>query len=224
MRLRRAVPQIPPRSFVPRGLRLCKSRLFLTRSESTLPQVLIPLHFNSRRINVYKKPVEGVPPLYPKVLQLVNRHTKSSRIANLFGIRTSTKRACKSRRIRTSKTQDLKSLRIRIYEKNQGEGEGARVSTSSHPYLVTSHPHASSTHTRTPATLRIVSCRLSATCTSTADGDYLPRNFSMVVSSASAMSRYFFAPLVSCFCIAVCALPRSILMRCWAETMSPRRP
>jgi hypothetical protein len=62
-----------------------------------------------------------------------------------------------------------------------------------------------------------VDCQLSATA-------YLPRNFSMVVSSASAMSRYFFAPWVSCFCMADWALEMSVFMRCWAETMSPRRP
>ena len=67
-------------------------------------------------------------------------------------------------------------------------------------------------------------CGLSATCATAVAEDYLPRNFSMVVSSASAMSRYFLAALVSCFCMAACALPRSVFMRCWAETMSPRRP
>jgi hypothetical protein len=32
---------------------------------------LIPLDFNSRRCNIYKKPGKGIPSLYPKVLQLV---------------------------------------------------------------------------------------------------------------------------------------------------------
>ena len=53
---------------------------------------------------------------------------------------------------------------------------------------------------------------------------YLPRNFSNVCNSASAMSRYFLAPLLSCFCIAACALERSVIIRCRAETMSPRSP
>ena len=55
MRLRRAVPKIPPGCPVPLRLPLYKNRLLLTHSESTLPQVLIPLHFNFRRIRVYKK-------------------------------------------------------------------------------------------------------------------------------------------------------------------------
>ena len=71
MRLRRAVPQIPPKSSVPHELPLYKGRLFLTRSEPTLPQMLIPLHFNFRTCNVYKNPGEGIPPRHPKVLQLV---------------------------------------------------------------------------------------------------------------------------------------------------------
>lgn len=56
MRLRRAVLQIPPKSSVPPGLPVYKIRPALTHSESTLPQLLIPLHFNSPRINTYKKP------------------------------------------------------------------------------------------------------------------------------------------------------------------------
>jgi hypothetical protein len=71
MRLRRAVPQIPPKSSVPHELPLYKNRLFLTHSESTLPQMLIPLHFNFRICNVYKKLGEGIPLRLPKVLQLV---------------------------------------------------------------------------------------------------------------------------------------------------------
>ena len=51
------------------------------------------------------------------------------------------------------------------------------------------------------------SCRLQVS-------DYLPRNFSRVESSASAMSRYFLADLESCFCIAACALEMSVFMRC----------
>jgi hypothetical protein len=59
MRLRRAVPKILTISSDPRRLPLYKSPLFLTHSESTLLQVLIPLHFNSPRINVYKKTGRG---------------------------------------------------------------------------------------------------------------------------------------------------------------------
>ncbi len=71
MRLRRAVPKIPPKSSVPPRLPLYKSRPLLTHPESTLLQVLIPLHFNSLRINTYKKPGGGCPSLGPKVWQLV---------------------------------------------------------------------------------------------------------------------------------------------------------
>lgn len=59
MRLRRAVPKIPPKSSVAPGLPVYKNRSALTHSESTLPQVLIPLDFNSPRINTYKKPGRG---------------------------------------------------------------------------------------------------------------------------------------------------------------------
>jgi len=59
MRPRRAVPKIPPKSSVPPRLPFYKSRRLLTHSESTLLQVLIPLHFNSPRINTYKKPGRG---------------------------------------------------------------------------------------------------------------------------------------------------------------------
>jgi hypothetical protein len=71
MRPRRVVPKIPPKSSVPPGLPLYKIRPLLTHSESTLLQVLIPLHFNSLIINTYKKPGGGCPSLGPKVLQLV---------------------------------------------------------------------------------------------------------------------------------------------------------
>ncbi len=71
MRLRRAVPKIPAKfSILPR-LPLNKSGPLPTRSESTLPQLLIPLHFNSCISNAYRKPGEGVPRSSPKVLQLV---------------------------------------------------------------------------------------------------------------------------------------------------------
>ena len=68
MRLRRAVSHIPPKSSLPPELPLYNSSIFLTRSESTLLQMLIPRHFNSPRINVYKKPGEGVQPRTSKVL------------------------------------------------------------------------------------------------------------------------------------------------------------
>jgi hypothetical protein len=55
MRLRRAALKIPAKSSVPPRSPLYKLRPLPTPSESTLPQVLIPLHFNSPRINTYKK-------------------------------------------------------------------------------------------------------------------------------------------------------------------------
>src|SRR5579864_5518243 len=60
MRLRRAVLQIPARSFLPPGLPFYKIHLLSTHSKSTLLQLLIPQHFNSPRINTYKKPGRGV--------------------------------------------------------------------------------------------------------------------------------------------------------------------
>jgi len=71
MCLRRAVLQIPPELSVPPRLPLYKSRLSLTRPESTLLQVLIPLHFISFISNTYKKPGGGTPSSSPRVLQLV---------------------------------------------------------------------------------------------------------------------------------------------------------
>src|SRR5579863_7716605 len=71
MRLRRAVLQIPPKPPVPPRLPFYKNRYSLTRPESTLPQVLIPLHFISFISNTYKKPGGGTPSSSPKVWQLV---------------------------------------------------------------------------------------------------------------------------------------------------------
>src|SRR5208282_2255724 len=71
MRLRRAVLKIPPKSSVPPGLPIYKIPSVPTHSKSTLPQLLIPLHFNSRRCNTYKKPGGGTPSYGPKVWQLV---------------------------------------------------------------------------------------------------------------------------------------------------------
>ena len=59
MRPSPAVLQTPSKSSVPPGLLFYKSRPHLTHPESTLLQVLIPLHFNSPRINTYKKPGRG---------------------------------------------------------------------------------------------------------------------------------------------------------------------
>jgi hypothetical protein len=71
MRLRRAIPKNPAKSSVRLGLPLNKNRSLPTHSESTLAQLLIPLHFNSRISNTYKKPGEGAPRPSSKVLQLV---------------------------------------------------------------------------------------------------------------------------------------------------------
>jgi hypothetical protein len=79
MRLRRAVLQTPPKSSVPPRLPFYKIRPLRTRSESTLAQLLIPLHFNSARINTYIKPGGGSPPFSRKVLQLVTTPTSPYR-------------------------------------------------------------------------------------------------------------------------------------------------
>jgi hypothetical protein len=71
MRLRRAVLQSLPKSSVPPRLPLYKTRPPLTHLESTLLQVLIPLHFISFISNTYKKPGKGTPSSSPKVWQLV---------------------------------------------------------------------------------------------------------------------------------------------------------
>jgi hypothetical protein len=76
IRLGRAVLQTPSKSSVPPELLLYKNSPSRTHSESTLRQLLIPLHFNSPRISVYKKPGEGVPLQSPKVLQLVTRNSR----------------------------------------------------------------------------------------------------------------------------------------------------
>jgi len=59
MRPRLAVLQIPPKSSRPSRLLLYKSSSLLTRSESTLLQLLAPLRFNSRGCNTYKKTGRG---------------------------------------------------------------------------------------------------------------------------------------------------------------------
>ncbi len=60
MRLHRAVLQTPPRSSIPSRLLFHNSCPPLTPSESTLPQLLIPLHFMSFIGNTYKKPGGGI--------------------------------------------------------------------------------------------------------------------------------------------------------------------
>jgi|SRR5271167_471562 len=61
MRYRRAVLQNPSKSSVLPRLPLHKSRPLLTPSKSTLPQVLIPVHFNSPRIKSLQKTAEAAP-------------------------------------------------------------------------------------------------------------------------------------------------------------------
>jgi|HubBroStandDraft_6_1064221.scaffolds.fasta_scaffold67057_2 hypothetical protein len=73
MRLRRAVLQIPSKSSVPPRLPLHKSRSLPTPSQSTLPQLLIPLRFNSFSCNVYKKTRGRRPAADPRVRKLVTR-------------------------------------------------------------------------------------------------------------------------------------------------------
>jgi hypothetical protein len=75
MRLHRAVPKIPAKSSAPPRLPLHKTRSVKSPSESALPQLLIPLHFNSRISNTYKKPQGEGPVSGPKVLQLVTKQT-----------------------------------------------------------------------------------------------------------------------------------------------------
>jgi hypothetical protein len=74
MRPRCAVPKIPTKSFVPPRLPFHNSHVLLRRSKSTLAEALIPLHFNSSRISVYKKAGEGLALSGTKVLQLVTAH------------------------------------------------------------------------------------------------------------------------------------------------------
>jgi hypothetical protein len=76
MASRRIVLQTRPIFSVLPELPFYKSRPFRTRPESTLPQLLIPLHFNFSRINIYKKTAEGVRPSSPKVLQLVTHNSR----------------------------------------------------------------------------------------------------------------------------------------------------
>jgi hypothetical protein len=79
MRLRRAVPKIPAKSSVPPTLPFHYNCPLLTPPESTLPQLLIPLHLNSFRNSVYKKPWGRGPAGKAQVCQLVTRHAPSLR-------------------------------------------------------------------------------------------------------------------------------------------------
>ena len=74
MCLRRAVLQIPAKSSAPPRLPFYKNRFLPTPSQSTLPQPLISLHFNSFRTNVYKKPGGSGAAAKPKGCKLVTRH------------------------------------------------------------------------------------------------------------------------------------------------------
>ncbi len=78
MRLRRAVLQLPAKPSVPPRLPFHKNRFLPTPSKSTLPQLLIPLHFKSFRSNTYKKPRGKALADNPNVLQLVT--TRSRRL------------------------------------------------------------------------------------------------------------------------------------------------
>jgi hypothetical protein len=79
MRLRRAVLKIPPKSSVPPRSPLYKLRHLLTPSESTLPQLLIPLHFKSFISNAYKKRGVGCFRPAPKFVNssLAPRHSSA---------------------------------------------------------------------------------------------------------------------------------------------------
>jgi len=79
MRLRRAVLKIPAISSVPTRLPLHNNPSLLTPLQSTLPQLLIPLRFNSFRTSVYKKPRGRVPAANPKVCKLVTSRGPSLR-------------------------------------------------------------------------------------------------------------------------------------------------
>src|SRR5208282_1463772 len=187
MRLRRAVPKILAKSSVPPTLPLHKNRPRPTPSKSTLLQVLIPLHFNSPRINAYKKPGRGAHCPAPK-------------------FRNSSLYTCGPCAPTPTPATPIPSM---VY------------------FTVLWIRGGGGTHFRPNFAFRFSYFEFAAFVSvgdfnsrpSTASYAYFPRNFSRVESSASAMSKYFFALLVSCFCIAACALEISVLMRCCAETM-----
>ena len=66
MRLPRVVPKTPAKSSVPPRSPTRNRRHLPTHSKSTLPQVLIPLHFNSFRLNAYAKSGGGALESAPK--------------------------------------------------------------------------------------------------------------------------------------------------------------
>jgi hypothetical protein len=66
MRLPRVVPKTPAKSSVPPRSPTRNRRHLPTHSKSTLPQVLIPLHFNSFRLNAYAKSGRGTLESAPK--------------------------------------------------------------------------------------------------------------------------------------------------------------
>jgi hypothetical protein len=75
MRLSRAVPKIPTKSSVPPRLPFHNNQFLLIPSQSTLPQLLIPLHFNSFRSSVYKKSEGWDPTAKRRVCQLVTHNS-----------------------------------------------------------------------------------------------------------------------------------------------------
>jgi len=87
MRLRRAVLKIPAKSSVPPRSLLYKLRPLPTPSESTLPQLLIPLHFKSFISNTYEKTGRGPLRPAPKFVNspLPSRHS-STRAAVLVSL------------------------------------------------------------------------------------------------------------------------------------------
>jgi hypothetical protein len=228
MRLSCAILKTPPKSSVPPRLPFYKSRTLRTPSESTLPQLFIPPGFNSRISNTYKKPGEGGPPFSPKVLQLVTPlyPKRIGRGATLFA------------RLRINIIPwDLPFLCFRTLRHSFALCNPPTLL----PSTVSALFHQNTRGDTPPPKFRFSifvfrvrrsqdslllqpHCGLSAGRCWRSAAAYFPRNFSMVESSASAMSRYFLAALVSCFCMADCALEMSVFMRCWAETMSPRRP
>jgi|HubBroStandDraft_1064217.scaffolds.fasta_scaffold74333_1 hypothetical protein len=76
MALCHAVPKIPAKPSVLPGSLIYKPQFLPTPSESTLPQLLIPLYFNSCISNTYRKHQGGGPHFYPKVWQLVTSHSQ----------------------------------------------------------------------------------------------------------------------------------------------------
>jgi hypothetical protein len=86
MRLRRAVPKIPAKSSVSPRSPLYKLRPLPTPSESTLPQVLIPLHFKSRINNVYKNRGVGCSRPAPKFVNssLAPRHISARAAVRVY--------------------------------------------------------------------------------------------------------------------------------------------